>query len=177
MLGFLGGDPNSLEAGGVYGLDGLGSTRAPTDGVLGATVTIVGEGWRDHWARGASQANHTSGVTWSLARPYDLEINNCPPGDVPVPVTEDDAVDQLTAIPGAQVISAPRPATKLGIRGTHLRLRIPAGTCPTGQADVALLPRLFGTPPLFAMFSGPSAPAAIVDVWFLLKSTASRSSW
>ena len=120
-----------------------------------ATVEVIGESW-EGWDSGAHWSTPQGTVSWGL-RPYDtVTIHPCQPDQHAT--SQLDAVRQLSRIPG-EVTAFPRPATAMGLTGTHLQLSIPVNVeCRTGEPAGATL---------MAIWEGPKDPTVTVDVWLL----------
>lgn len=125
-----------------------------------ATVELDG-GW--HGASNAAYRSDAGGtVAWGLDLAFGIDVDRChedgpllPPG-----LTRAQVVDRVASVVDTRVTSAPRPASALGLQGSHLQVSIPLDLeCPAG---------LVRGHALLATWDGPSpARRATVDVWVL----------
>lgn len=143
-----------LEAG-EYALHPLTSGGPPL-----ATVELDG-GWHGG-SNAAYRSDATGTVAWGLDLASGIYVDRCHPDGplLPPGLTRPQVVDRVASVVDTQVISAPRPASALGLKGTHLQVSIPFDLeCPTGTV---------GGSALLAIWDGPSpARRVTVDVWVL----------
>ncbi len=153
-----------LEAG-EYALHPLADSQyrppLPSGGSPFATVELDGGWYGGSNAAYRSDAGGT--VSWGLDLASEIYVDRCHPDDPRLPpgLTRPQVVDGVASVTDTQVTSPPRPASALGLKGTHLQVSIPLDLeCPTGTVTA--------TGALLATWDGPSpAPRATVDVWVL----------
>lgn len=143
-----------LEAG-DYALHPLTSGGPPL-----ATVELDG-GW--YGATNAAFRSDAGGtVSWGLDAASGIYVDRCHPDGplLPPGLTRPQVVHRVASVVDTQVTSPPRPASALGLKGTHLQVSIPFDLeCPTGTV---------GDSALLAIWDGPSpARRVTVDVWVL----------
>lgn len=135
----------------TYGMDRLGDSH------VDLLVDLTGEKWRA-WNGGAWMTSPQGTVSWGLDTYVGTTIDPCRPGQHAT--TRAGAISHLSRIPGS-VTQAPRPASRLGMTGAHMQVRIPVNPdCPSGVAGA--------DHNLMAIWDTRSTPpTAIVDVWLL----------
>ena len=135
----------------TYGMDRLGDSH------VDLLVDLTGENW-EAWNGGAWMTSPQGTVSWGIDTYVGTTIDQCRPGQHAT--TRAGAISHLSRMPGT-VTQAPRPASRLGMSGTHMQVRIPVNPdCPSGVEGAEHN--------LMAIWDARSTPAtAIVDVWLL----------
>jgi hypothetical protein len=135
----------------TYGMDRLGDSR------VDLLVDLVGENWYA-WPGGAWMTSPQGTVSWGLDTYAGTNIDRCRPDHRAK--TRAGAITQLSQILGT-VTQAARPASRLGMTGAHMQVRIPVNPeCPSGVEPAEHN--------LMAIWDGGSTASTVtVDVWLL----------